>query len=221
MVGDAMRELEQGPLERPTAAAMSYAAFLQARAAITDSDPVTVSCTISNMGKRPIRQLTVQVSLLDKGHRVITWQQGPVIRRVGDNGAFTTIGNAFSQAVGPLRPTAGIMFKNTFSNVWKDKGITTADIEVLDIAFAGNVIEGDRSMAMNLDLTPYFLLLVCVFLVTFVVAVRSARKRTKIQMEEAFMRQEEGQKLLKQILDAQAETNRLLREMIDKAQTKG
>ena len=63
-----------------------------------------------------------------------------------------------------------------------------------------------------------------VFIACIVLGVRSSRKRTESKtneyMQESFKRQDESRKVLKDMLDAQQETNTLIRQLIDKIDKK-
>lgn len=64
------------------------------------------------------------------------------------------------------------------------------------------------------------LILGIMFIACIVLGVRSSRKRSESKtseyMQESFKRQDESRKLLKDMLDAQHETNTLIRQLIDR-----
>jgi len=68
------------------------------------------------------------------------------------------------------------------------------------------------------------LILGIIFIACIILGVRSSRKRSESKtgeyMQESFRRQDESRKLLKDMLDAQQETNTLIRQLIDRIDKK-
>lgn len=65
-------------LENATPSAKSYASSLKTSVTVVDTNPAVVACMIRNVGRRSIRQVTVQVNLRDGNGNILTWHQGPV-----------------------------------------------------------------------------------------------------------------------------------------------
>lgn len=59
-----------------------------------------------------------------------------------------------------------------------------------------------------------------VILIALVFGINRGRRRAESQTQEVFKRQDEGQKVLREIAAQQTETNRLLRELIEEQKKK-
>src|SRR5271155_1003231 len=66
-------------LSNGTPSAKSYASSLKTSVAIVNNNPVAISCTIRNVGRRSIRQMMAQINLRDDNGNILAWRQGPVI----------------------------------------------------------------------------------------------------------------------------------------------
>jgi hypothetical protein len=129
--------------ENPTALANSYANSLKTSASIVDGSNLTVACRIANVGNRSIKQLMIQINLLDNDGKIIAWIQGPLIRKYqGEErgliikAAYSEqILNSFSKFEAPFRPGRRISFQHSFSDVHDKSNASSAGIQVMDIEF--------------------------------------------------------------------------------------
>jgi hypothetical protein len=213
---EAVNKLERGPIQNPTEAAVSYMRSLEMHTVVMDTKVPAVSCTVANVGGQAISQLVVQINLLDKQGKLLTTEQGPVIGR--EDSGRVTIGNAFSHFEGPLLPGTMIVFQHSFPDLVNEVGLTITDPKLIDIAFA-------PSTSAEGSIVPVcvVLALLVAFLIVFRLGKRRLREAAKAQTDQFLRREEaavkvrqEAQELLKQAKEAQDETNRLLRQMINK-----
>lgn len=132
----AIHEILVGPLERPTAAASAYAHALTAEARVSNKQ--SIMCSITNLGKRPIRQLVIQIDLTDAMGKVSAWRQGPVIHSFRAKTMWSERieeTQALSEAEAPFCPGDRITFELPFDDSLNDVGATAAQIQIMDIMF--------------------------------------------------------------------------------------
>jgi formylglycine-generating enzyme required for sulfatase activity len=140
----AANELVRGPLEEPTEAARQYVAHLVCYPRLA-GEGKAVACSIANKGTKDIRQLIVQIDVLDKDGKSLTWHQGPVLRTIRRETGWLvraaeeeTVGGAFSRAEAPLKAGATITFTEQIAAEGIEKKAVGAKLRVMDVTFAAD-----------------------------------------------------------------------------------
>jgi hypothetical protein len=139
-IGIAHSLLNPNIIETATPSAKSYVGSLVTDVSVVDSNPAVVTCTIRNVGSRPIRQMTIRINLRDRNGNIQTWREGPVIRgyaEEGFSGATHTSQqlNSFSEFWAPFSAGRRILFRSDFPAYHPKNEPLFADMEVLDIDF--------------------------------------------------------------------------------------